>query len=258
MRNLFRFLLLLVTVFLLLFAAVAAAKKKTKPKSKLPACTQGTAFRKCVACGSAKTQAFRDLNVLKNRDDAATNTQEVTVAEIRKEANDSGHFNPNQQVSLTAFVASLDKSGFEESCNCGRSDLRDIHINVVASETEKKDKTKFVVVEITPRWEEKFGMNRSDYDAMLESVKTQIEHKWVKFEGWIARHRPPDRVKDYRRQRHSRLHGEKRGAEAVHLARDGLGSSSSHKVLGGYWTVKKEEVSRTVMMLASVCHNKIS
>jgi len=187
MRNLFRFLLLLVTVFLLLFAAVAAAKKKTKPKSKLPACTQGTAFRKCVACGSAKTQAFRDLNVLKNRDDAATNTQEVTVAEIRKKANDSGHFNPNQQVSLTAFVASLDKGGFEESCNCGRSDLRDIHINVVASETEKKDKTKFVVVEITPRWEEKFGMNRSDYDAMLESVKTQIEHMWVKFEGWMLR-----------------------------------------------------------------------
>lgn len=188
MKSLGRFFVLFLTVCLLLIGAAASgAKKKPKSKTKLPACHEGTAFRKCVACGSAKTQSFRDLNVLKNRDDAATNTQEVTVAEIRKKANDSGHFDPKQQVSLTAFVASLDKGGFEESCNCGRDDLRDIHINVVASEAEKNDKTKFVVVEITPRWQEKFGMNRSDYDAMLESVKTQILHKRVKFEGWMLR-----------------------------------------------------------------------
>ena len=184
MKKLSRFILLAVLVCLSLSAIVVGAKKK---KKKLPPCTPGTAFRKCVACGDAKSQPFRDLNVLKNRDDAATNTHEVTVAEIRKKANDSGHFDPSQQVSLTAFVASLDKGGFEESCNCSRDDLRDIHINVVAKETEKNDKTKFVVVEITPRWQDKLGISKSDYDKMLADVKTQINHKWVKFEGWMLR-----------------------------------------------------------------------
>jgi hypothetical protein len=184
MRKLFCFLFL----FLILCCTVSglqAKKTKPKPKKKPIPCAEGTAYRKCVACGSAVRQSFRDLNVLKNRDDPASDTQEVTVAEIRKASNNEGHFNPQQQVGVRGFVASLDKGGFEESCNCGRDDLRDIHINIVASESEKANKTKFVVVEITPRWQEKFDLDDSDYDAMVAAVKAKILHKWVRFEGWM-------------------------------------------------------------------------
>jgi len=123
--------------------------------------------------------------VLKNRGRSASNPNEVTVAEIRNPANNSGQFSPGQQVWVTGFVASLDKGGNKESCNCGRDDLRDIHINIVASPSERNDKTKYVVVEITPRWQARLNLADSDYDAMLEEVRGQIEGKWVKFEGWM-------------------------------------------------------------------------
>jgi len=75
--------------------------------------------------------------------------------------------------------------GFKESCNCNREDLRDIHINVVAAESEKDDETKYVIVEFSPRWEKKFDLDDSDYNAMLQTVKGQIEGKWVKSEGYM-------------------------------------------------------------------------
>jgi hypothetical protein len=68
---------------------------------------------------------------------------------------------------------------------CARDDLRDIHINIVAAASEKTNKTKFVVVEITPRWQAKFNLDDSDYEAMLTKVKAEIVGKFVKFEGWM-------------------------------------------------------------------------
>jgi len=178
-------ILLLLLVGCCLIPATYAKKKKAKPKVKIAPCSQGTAFRDCPACGSAVRQSFRDLNVLKNRDDAATSPKEVTVVDIRKAANNTGHFDPSQQVWVTGFVASLDKGGFEETCNCARDDLRDIHINIVATPSERNNKTRFVVVEITPRWQGKLDLNDKHYDAMLAKVKSEIVGKWVKFEGWM-------------------------------------------------------------------------
>ena len=148
-------------------------------------CSQGTKYRNCKACGLATSQKGKKLNVLKNRDAAATSPHKVTVAEIRKPANNTGHFNPSQQVWVIGYVANLDPGGFKETCNCKREDLRDIHINIVADPSEANDKTKYVVVEITPRWQAKFHLDDSNYDAMLGQVRAQILGKWVRFEGWM-------------------------------------------------------------------------
>lgn len=169
----------LLFILLLLIAGGSSAVQAQSP------CSQGTKYRNCKACGSATSLKGQRLNLLKNRNAKATNPHEVTVGEIRKAANDTGHFSPNQQVWVTGFVATLDKGGMPETCNCGREDLRDIHINIVADALERNDKTKYVVVEITPRWQAKFNLDDSDYDAMLESVRGQIEGKWVRFEGWM-------------------------------------------------------------------------
>jgi hypothetical protein len=60
-----------------------------------------------------------------------------------------------------------------------------VHINIVADPSELHDLSKYVIVEFSPRWEKKFGLDDGDYDAMLDSVRGQIEGKWVRFEGWM-------------------------------------------------------------------------
>ncbi|HJY26827.1 MAG TPA: hypothetical protein VJ306_02240 [Pyrinomonadaceae bacterium] len=147
-------------------------------------CAQGEAYRGCKACGTAQSIKGKRLNVQKNRSTQATAPSKLTVAEIRKPANNNA-FSPSQQVWVVGYVASIDKGGFQETCNCDRDDLRDIHINIVADPSEVNDKTKYVVVEITPRWQPKFSLDDSDYDAMLAKVTHQLKHKWVRFEGWM-------------------------------------------------------------------------
>jgi hypothetical protein len=176
-----RRLLLLVLVVFCSLPVVQARAAKHKPT----ACSQGTPYRHCSACGTATDSKHRTLNVQKNRGTAVTNPQKITVQEIRDPANDQGVFTPTKKVWVTGFVASVDPGGLQETCNCKRIDLRDVHINIVANPAEANDKTKYVVVEFTPRWEQTFGFNDSNYDAMRQAVINQIQGKWVKFSGWM-------------------------------------------------------------------------
>ena len=182
MKLVHRFTLL--TLVILCVFSIAEAKKPA-PKTRRIACSQGTSYRNCPACGTATNTPHRTLNVQKNRDAAVTNPQKVTVEEMRDPANNTGKFSPSKQVSITGFVANVDPGGLKEQCNCGRVDLRDVHINVVANASEANDPTKYVVVEFTPRWEKKFHFDDSNYDAMKKAVEDQIAGKWVKFEGWM-------------------------------------------------------------------------
>jgi hypothetical protein len=149
-------------------------------------CSVGTAYRNCRACGTAAPSNVKGqkLNVLKNRDAKATNPSKITVEEMRDPAKNAS-YNANQQVWVTGFVASVVGGGVQETCNCKRNDLRDVHINIVADPSEVGTETKYVIVEFTPRWEHNFHLDDSNYDAMLQKVKDKIEGKWVKFEGWM-------------------------------------------------------------------------
>jgi WD40 repeat protein len=144
----------------------------------------GLTFRGCPAQGTAKSQRQIDLNVLKNRAVPASNLQTVTVAQLRDPANQNRWSN-SQAVAVVGYVANVLPGGFKETNNCGRDDLRDIMINIVADASEADDESKYVVVEITPRWEEKFGLNDSDYQRMLQALSDHIMHKWVRFDGWM-------------------------------------------------------------------------
>lgn len=149
-------------------------------------CSQGTAYRGCKACGkaAASNTKGKQLNVWKNRSAKATNPQKITVQEIRDPANNET-FKPGKKVWVTGYVASIVPGGLKETCNCKRDDLRDVHINIVADQSEASDQSKYVVVEFTPRWEKKFGFDDSDYEAMRQAVEDKIKDKWVKFEGWM-------------------------------------------------------------------------
>ena len=182
MKTLHRLLLLALVLFCSL--SIVQAKTKHKIPKKSAACHQGTAYRKCPACGTKSSGKQLTLNVQKNRNAVATNPQKITVQEIRDPANNT-KFTPSKKVWVTGYVANVDPGGLKEKCNCGRTDLRDVHINVVADLSEANDPTKYVVVEFTPRWEKKFGFDDSNYDSMRQAVENQIKGKWVKFSGWM-------------------------------------------------------------------------
>lgn len=182
MKNAYRIILLLVVSCLVVTASVTWEHQAANVPQLGP-CNKGTPYRNCEACGSAKSVAGRELDILKNRDDKATNPTKITVAEMRNSNADT--FSPNKQVWVQAFVASVVSGGDKESCNCGRADLRDVHINIIASPSELHDLSKYVIVEFTPRWEKNFGFDDSNYKAMLAKVKGQIEGKWVAFGGWM-------------------------------------------------------------------------
>ena len=110
--------------------------------------------------------------------------KKITVQEIRDPKNNTV-FTPSKQVLVTGYVASVDPGGFQETCNCKRTDLRDVHINIVADPSEVGDQTKYVVVEFTPRWEKRFGFNDKVYETMRQAVESQLKGKWVQFSGWM-------------------------------------------------------------------------
>jgi hypothetical protein len=146
-------------------------------------CTQGQPYRNCKACGTAASVNGKQLNVLKNRDTKATAPQKITVAQIQPGT--AKTFSSNQQVWVTGYVASVVAGGNMEACNCNRTDLRDVHINIVSDPSQVNDQSQYVVVEFTPRWEKTFGFDDSNYEAMRKKVENQIKNKWVKFEGWM-------------------------------------------------------------------------
>jgi hypothetical protein len=157
-------------------------------------CSQGTAYRGCRACGKARrtrgnpngtiSSKTKWLNVHKNRDEKAVNVEVLTVQEIRDPAN-NGKFQQSMAVEVTGYVAGFDDGGYRESCNCGRADLQDIHINVVAKPDEANNPRRYLVVEITPRWQEKFGLNAGNYEAMRNALELELKNKWVTFQGWM-------------------------------------------------------------------------
>jgi hypothetical protein len=152
----------------------------------IPAYSQ-KAFDGCQAVGRGKQTAKnptgtlsagkQELNKLKNRDNApATITNSVTLDKIMKPGND-GIFKPSQGVAVVGYVAHVKAGEPRETCNCARDDIADIHIDVVLKESDKNKSSKYMIVEISPRWQVKLGD--------LASVKSKLEGSWVRFTGWM-------------------------------------------------------------------------
>src|SRR6266550_3839554 len=149
-------------------------------------CSLGTPYRNCQACGNLttliKTRSVKaqQENVLKNRDASPTNFKVLKVEDLRSPANNYSFF-PDMSVEVTAYVARVIPGGVRETCNCKREDLRDVVIDVVASPDEAPNQAKHVILEMSPRWEAKLGLNDANYYAMLSQLKNTIEGRWVTF-----------------------------------------------------------------------------
>lgn len=148
---------------------------------------RSTSFDGCKAQGKRKITSSnptgrvpireQGLNLLKNRGTKPTRINRSITLDSLIAAREETDLNPDTGVEITVFVAHVKDGEPGESCNCGRTDLKDVHIEVVGREADKGNKKKFVIFEISPRFKATLG------DAT--TLKDQIEGKWVKFTGWL-------------------------------------------------------------------------
>lgn len=161
--------------FLCLIFSISAYSQKPPP------------FDGCQPEGSGKVTAQNPqgtlsppkqaLNLLKNRNKApALIDHTITLERIMKPSEDK-KFKDTEGAQIVGFVAKVKAGEPKETCNCSRDDIADIHIDVVLKEADKKTSSKFMIVEITPRFQDKLGD--------LASVKAAIEGQWVQFTGWM-------------------------------------------------------------------------
>src|SRR6185369_17245593 len=140
-----------------------------------------TPFDGCAPEGKRKKGSLpareAAMNRMKNRDDVGTIDHSITIQDLIKSPEQTD-LDENTAVEITAFVADVIKGTSKETCNCARKDIADIHIDVVAKQKDRNNNDKYVIVEISPRFQEQLGD--------LKAVKKMITGKWVKFTGWLT------------------------------------------------------------------------
>jgi hypothetical protein len=117
------------------------------------------------------------LNPFKNRSQAPrTVNPHITLKGLAN----SARFNNNEAAAIIGYVA-LVKPGGRETCNCHAKDEahKDTHIALVTNLANANDKSKHVVVEITPR------SRRLYHFPSTATLNKQILHKRVMVTGWL-------------------------------------------------------------------------
>lgn len=137
-------------------------------------------FKGCGLDGVASSSCGKKLDRLKNRYAPASGAKpQITIAAILAPGDDTTRWSTSDAAEITGYVASVEPGGFEESCNCKRADLQDIHINVVSDPKDAGKGPRTLIVEITPR--EQFLHKQ----WTLAWAQQNLTHKWVRFSGWM-------------------------------------------------------------------------
>ena len=117
------------------------------------------------------------MNRMKNRDEVGTIDHSITIQDLIDSPEETD-LDQTKAVEITGFVADVIEGTPNETCNCARSDIADIHIDIVAKQADRNNNDKYVIVEISPRFKEELGD--------MKSVRNKIVGKWVKFTGWLT------------------------------------------------------------------------
>ena len=133
----------------------------------------------CGVHGSAKPQSREYvLNAFKNRSQAPLRVNpNITLEALAK----GTRFKNTEAAAIIGYVA-LVKSGDSESCNCRKTDPAhtDTHIALVKRLADANNKTKHIVVEVTPRTRTRYHF------PSTATLKKQILHKRVMITGWLC------------------------------------------------------------------------
>jgi hypothetical protein len=117
------------------------------------------------------------LNPFKNR---SQTPRRVNPRITLKALANGARFNNNEAAAIIGYVA-LVKAGGRETCNCHAKDAahKDTHIALVTDLAHANDKSKHVVVEVTPR------TRRLYHFPSTATLQKQILHKRVMVTGWL-------------------------------------------------------------------------
>jgi len=118
------------------------------------------------------------MNRMKNRDGITGSIDHSITIQDLINSPEQTDLDENTAVEITGFVADVIAGTPNETCNCARSDIADIHIDVVDKKKDRNNNDKYVIVEISPRFQDKLGD--------MTTVKKKITGKWVKFTGWLT------------------------------------------------------------------------
>jgi hypothetical protein len=118
------------------------------------------------------------LNPYKNRVNIPDQVDSaITLEKILIKGNDSSRFKNSDGAVIQGYV-SLVKLAGPESCNCDKTDPadRDVHIEIAVAPNEK-DKSKLMIVEITPKIRAKKSWSMDTLTALTGHL--------VEFSGWM-------------------------------------------------------------------------
>jgi hypothetical protein len=129
----------------------------------------------CPRSGDAKANSLiYILNMKKNRLDTSTNYKEISITDFLNLPDDST--GDGIAYKMTGGYVILVKREGPESCNCKSKTDRDFHIVVVPKPSDEGDKSKYVIVEVTPKIKKMY--NWTDQEILT------LKNKYVDFSGW--------------------------------------------------------------------------
>jgi hypothetical protein len=143
--------------------------------------------KKCGPHGSAKdgTKEFNS-NMFKNRFDFPESSDidgSIDLEKISKAKENQSGFDNSKAVDIEGYIVDV-KPGGKETCNCKTTvaGFKDTHIEIVVN-SKKKDASKRVIVEVTPRMRQ--IMQDQGIDWSTTTLKQTFKNKFVKIQGWL-------------------------------------------------------------------------
>jgi hypothetical protein len=113
-------------------------------------------YHNCGMSGRPNIARIKALNRQKNRHVAPANhhiDRNISLRDMLRPGNDAKRFRTDRAAVIIGFVVSVKPGGIER-CNCWAKEVkwRDTHIDIVMNSQKASDKTRHVIVEVTPRW----------------------------------------------------------------------------------------------------------
>jgi hypothetical protein len=144
---------------------------------------------RCFPEGSATSETYKAMNVLKNRN-AAPKEEEidpfVSMAALVAPGQDESRFSQDKGARITGYVMDVQVGG-KESCNCMATNHIDMdtHISLALS-PDATMKNQWVIVEVTPRLRKQMKDQGKDWSTdALKSDNQGIAGRWVEVTGWL-------------------------------------------------------------------------
>jgi len=159
----------------------------------IPSADAQDVYRKCGMSGRTKIARIKALNREKNRYVTPAHQHidgNISLRDMLRSGTDANRFRTDRAAVITGFVVSV-KPGGIESCNCWAEQMkwRDTHIDIVMNPQEASDKTRPVIVEVTPRWraiKAKASLTGTrPVDWSTPALASSILGKWVIITGWM-------------------------------------------------------------------------